>query len=262
MIKDLFFNLKLTCNACGCEIFAGYFCKECAEKMKINDKYCFKCGRSVISEGNICSFCYGKGQFYEKSRSAFLYIEPVSMLIKSMKFNGKKYLADIFGEILAPFVIKEFADADLITYVPMHKKDLRKRGYNQTYLIAKKICLLTGYKFSDVLEKTVRTKKQIKLNKNERLFNLKQAFSVKDKNEIKYKNVLVIDDVLTTGATAEAISERLYRAGAETVYVLTVASVGEREMKRKEEKKNGKKPSFFGKIFKKKCLHKEKNSVK
>lgn len=256
MLKDLFFNLKLTCNACGREIFDGYFCSDCAEKMELNTKYCVKCGRSVLNDAGVCSYCYGNRVYFDKARSVYSYKEPVSFLIKSLKFNGKKYLAEIFGEILSPYLIHDFGDADVITCVPMHQKDLKKRGYNQTELIARKIANTTGYSFDVLVEKFKRTKKQIKLSKKERLVNLKSAFKVIDKKKVFNKRILVIDDVMTTGATAEAISEKFINAGAEKVYFLTVASVGEKELKK------DRKVSFFAKIFKKKCLHMNENSVK
>ncbi len=256
MLKDLFFDLKLTCNACGREIFEGYFCKDCTEKMELNTKFCVKCGRSVLNDAGVCSYCYGNPIHFDKARSVYGYKAPVSGLIKSLKFNGKKYLAEIFGEILSPYVIRDFADADVITCVPMHEKDFKKRGYNQTELIARKTADVTGYSFDMLVEKFKRTKKQIKLGKKERLNNLKSVFKVIDKKKVFHKRILVIDDVMTTGATAEAISEKLFDAGAEKIYFLTVASVGEKELKK------DKKLSFFAKVFKKKCLHKNKNSVK
>lgn len=256
MLKDLLFNLKLTCNACGREIFEGYFCKECIEKMELNTKYCVKCGRSVLNDAGVCSYCYGNRVYFDKARSVYSYKEPVSFLIKSLKFKGKKYLAEIFGEILTPYVVRDFVDADIITCVPMHEKDLKRRGYNQTELIARKISDILGFKFDTVVEKFKHTKKQIKLNKKERLVNLKSVFKVIDKKKVFHKRILVIDDVMTTGATAEAISEKLFNAGAEKIYFLTVASVGEKELKK------DKKLSWFAKIFRKKSLHKTKNSVK
>ena len=248
-LNDLFFNTKLTCNVCSREIFKGYFCKDCQESFVYNEKYCSTCGRSVLNQAYRCNSCSNRLLYYSQARSVFCYMPPISTLIKSYKEKGRKYLGKIFGEILYPYVVKYFSGTDIITCVPMHEKDLKARRFNQTEIICREIENKLGYKFEHLLVKTKRTKDQRKLGKDDRRINLKSAFKVKDKSIVKGKNILIIDDVMTTGATVEALSERLISAGAQCVNVLTIASVGEKELKEKTNKTESK--NWFKRIINK-----------
>ncbi len=258
-INDIFFNLKLTCNACGRENDEGFYCKNCQDKLEYNQVFCDKCGRSVINKEMFCNSCQGKEIFYQKARSVFRYTSPVSDMILSFKYNGKRYLSTVFAQILAFPLLKEFSDTDFIINVPMHSKDRRKRGYNQTELLCKELSKISGYKFiNDVFEKVKRTARQATLTKDERRKNLIDAFKLVDKKAVKDKTVLIVDDCMTTGATVEILSQKLIKAKASKVYVLSVASVGEREL----GKRKNKKMTIFGKILQKMGLHKQKNVVK
>ena len=107
----------------------------------------------------------------------------------------------------------------------MHEKDFRNRGYNQSQLLATEVSLRTGVSVFDGVVKIKRTQRQAKLGRTERLKNLKDAYRVTDKKAVKDKVVVIVDDVSTTCSTAEALAEKLKKAGAKTVYLITVASV-------------------------------------
>ena len=109
-------------------------------------------------------------------------------------------------------------------YVPMTEKALKKRGYNQSKLLAEALSLKTEVPVLDCVVKVKETKRQATLKRGERLKNLKEAFRVCDKKAVKDKTIVLVDDVTTTGATAEVIAERLKSAGAKLVYLITVAS--------------------------------------
>ncbi len=258
-LNDIFFNLKLTCNACGKENREGYFCTECQDKIEYNEVFCDKCGRSVINKEMFCNSCQGKELFYEKARSVFRYTSPISDMILAFKYSGKRYYSKIFSEVLAYHLLKEFTDVDMIICVPMNEKDKRKRGYNQTELLCKELSKISGYRFvNNVFIKEKRTARQATLTKEERRKNLLNAFKLTDKKLVRDKVILIVDDCMTTGATVEILSQKLSMAKAKRVYVVTVASVGEREM----EKIKNKKMSIFAKFLQKMGLHKKKNVVK
>ena len=258
-LDDIFFNLKLTCNVCGRENGQGYFCKECADKLEYNDTICSHCGRSVINKEERCNSCQNRDTFYVKARSVFRYTSPITELIHGFKYSGKRYLSKIFADISVYLLLKNFADTDFIINVPMHPKDKRKRGYNQTELLAMEISKISGYTFINRLfEKVKRTKRQATLSREERGKNLTQAFKLTDKTIVKGKTVLIIDDCMTTGATVETLAEKLVKAKAKKVYVLTVASVGERELTGRKNKKLSKFAIFLQKMG----LHRDKNVVK
>ncbi len=121
--------------------------------------------------------------------------------------------------------INEFKNIDYISYVPMHKSKPKLRGFNQNFLLAKGLSKKLNIPLGkNILLKIKDTKSQSSLNKRDRLLNLKDAFEVSNKAEIKSKNILLIDDIFTTGSTVSECARCLKTAGANKVYVLTVAS--------------------------------------
>ena len=117
-------------------------------------------------------------------------------------------------------------NSDVMVFVPMLKKDQRKRGFNQSYLLAKELSnIISVPVLEDALVKVKKTKKQVGLKRKDRKVNLKDAFKLTSSKDIKDKSVLIIDDVMTTGSTVERIAELLKKKGAKIVKVLTVASV-------------------------------------
>lgn len=224
--KKHFFNPEWQCSICGEENFCGgYVCSKCESKLAYNDgAICMHCGRKVLVSGNYCSTCAEYMTAVDMARSVFSYEGEIRKLIKGLKYDNKRYLADMFAEKLAFLYFKNYFNADLITYIPMTKKAEKRRGYNQSKILAEMVGEKTGVKSVSCIEKVKETKRQAKLKRKERLKNLDGAFRVCDKTAVKGKTVLVVDDVTTTGATAQVIADRLKRAGAEKVYLLTVAS--------------------------------------
>jgi competence protein ComFC len=106
----------------------------------------------------------------------------------------------------------------------MTEKSEKRRGYNQSKLLAEALSRFTEVPVFYGLIKKSETKRQVTLGRKERLKNLQDSFRVKDKKSVVDKTLVIIDDVTTTGATAEVIAEALKRAGAKTVYLITVAS--------------------------------------
>lgn len=139
--------------------------------------------------------------------------------------NGGAYLKEFFADILAE-KLKELPAPDCMVYVPLTKKSLNRRGYNQTKLLAKalsertKIPVVYG-----AVEKVKTTAEQKGLTHKERRKNLNGAFKAVKKAELSGKTVLVLDDVLTTGATADEVCSTVLKAGAAQVYFASVASV-------------------------------------
>ena len=226
-VRKYFFNPKWKCNSCGKEIFEGeYFCPDCEKQLPFNDKaICEHCGRQVVASENYCSTCKESLLSIDKGRSVFVYDKPISAFIKNAKYDNKKYLLELFARYLSSAYLKHYFNADYITYIPMTEKALKKRGYNQSQVLANLVGLKVNVEVIGCLEKTKETDRQAKLTKLERLKNLEGAFKVVKRKEIKDKVILIIDDVTTTGATAENVAKRLKNAGAKTVYLLTVASV-------------------------------------
>ncbi len=220
------FNAKWRCVVCKREIFdGGYFCKKCKSKLPYNDgAKCLHCGRKLKNSQNYCTTCKGKITDIDKGRSVYNYEPPISALIKAMKYNNKRYLAQAFALDLSE-LYKESFEADFAVYVPATKKSVKKRGYNQSELLAREFSKLTDLPIVECLEKVKETDRQAKLDKSDRAKNIKDAFKVTDKKAVAFKRILIIDDVTTTGATAQAIAQILKKAHAEKVYLLSIASV-------------------------------------
>ena len=212
--------------ACGREIFEGDFCKECKDSLPFNDKkICDHCGRAVKFAEDYCSTCKGTLVSLDKCRSVFNYQPPISTLIKKMKYDNCRYLADVFSSYLSSLYFKNYFNADYLTYVPMTEKARKKRGYNQSQLLAQSLSAKIGVPVAHCVVKTKETTRQAKLNRADRLKNLIDVFKINDKKLIKDKKVVIVDDVTTTGATSQAVAELLKKAGALQVYLITVASV-------------------------------------
>jgi ComF family protein len=136
-------------------------------------------------------------------------------------------LAKPLGKLMVDYLLKngEFENKlDLIIPVPLHKNDLKKRGFNQSVLLGK----FVGDYFSIPVRESVLVKKkltpfQVNLSKKERSKNILRAFSVEKPKEIKGKNILILDDVFTTGSTVEECAKELTKARAKNIFVLTLA---------------------------------------
>ena len=161
----------------------------------------------------------------DKARSVFEYKDEIVGLIHKLKFGNGGYLARVFATEIYVLYLKNRFDADILTFVPMTERAKRKRGYNQSQLIAEELGKLLSLPVKDLSIKKEETKKQEGLTRKERLVNLEKAFKVTDKKSVKDKKIMIIDDVSTTGATAQALASQLKKAGANAVYLISVASV-------------------------------------
>lgn len=192
---------------------------------------CGICGK--IGEGYICNNCYNMFVInkiyknYNRERFHMLKYEGIirDKLIE-YKFNDKPHLYRMFYEIL----IKDknacdfFKGYDIIIPVPIHKKRKSLRGYNQSELIAKK--LSDEFKmpmYIDVLKKQINTIPQSSLGKKARKSNAQNVYKVDNMQKIKNKNVVILDDIYTTGATANECIKVLKDAGAYRVGIITIA---------------------------------------
>ena len=221
------FDDKWTCTACGREIFNDeYFCDECRNDLPFNDKYiCDHCGRATLSPEQYCLTCKEKLLSIDKARSVFIYQGVIKSLIKKMKKAENAYLSEVFSYYLSAVYFRNVFTADVVVYVPMTKKRERKNGHNHGKRLATSFASRVNLPVLNVIDKVKETKKQALLSAKERRDNLKSSFKINDKKAIKDKSVVIVDDVTTTGSTAEVLSELLKKAGAKSVILLTVASV-------------------------------------
>ncbi|WP_326498369.1 ComF family protein [Clostridium brassicae] len=193
------------------------------------------CNEYVSENKILCTVCLGK---IKKCRGCFeIHKENLnikcysatyySYIIKRLILN-LKYKSDFkAGEVLAKYMLETIENNkmkfDIITYVPLTKQSIKKRGYNQGRYLAKFIGDKTNKKVYRILKKCKQTKDQIGLSKEERWNNLKGSFQFINLKYFQNKNILIVDDVITTGATGFYCAKTLIKNGAKNVVILSAA---------------------------------------
>lgn len=186
------------------------------------------CGRpSDRPASYICSRCYETLPWYDEfAKSAFGYLEPVSQLVNIYKFNGAVYLTEDFADALElSFRKKHDATAvDVVVPVPLHPRRLAERGYNQSGLLAAAFAKRINRLCDETSLVRIRdTEHQSRSSGDDRRKNLKGAFRTADPSRIRGRTIVLIDDVMTTGATLDECSEALYAGGAYKVIPFVLA---------------------------------------
>lgn len=230
---ETIFPRAYTCDICGRETFGTNLCPDCEETVIFNDgATCPVCGRKTV-RAEICLECKDRPPLYKKAFSPVVYDGGGKILMAKFK-NGNGYLKEFFADITAE-KLKNSVGADCIVAVPMTDDAKRARGYNQSVLLAESLSNRIGIPvIKNAVIKVKSTEQQKHLTKKERTVNLESCFKITDKTFIAGKNILIVDDVMTTGATADALTKKLLRAGAKNVFVATVMSVEYRQFKDKK----------------------------
>lgn len=206
------------------------FCDACrANITDIASPICSKCGIPFVSregDDHTCSECLVEKKYFRKARAFGVYDGSLMEAIHLLKYKGKIALA----RPLSACVMKTFlqfwntSDIDLLVSVPLHLKRLRERGFNQAHLLITRWADSRQIPSDGVaLSRTRWTSPQTGLSREERHRSVKGAFSVLHPDRISGRRILLVDDVYTTGATANECARVLMSAGAEFVDVLTLA---------------------------------------
>ena len=160
-----------------------------------------------------------EGGLIDGAAYAYLYGGPAGGLVRNLKYRGVSRLAEPMGrQMLRAFDGLQPAQIDCVVPVPMHIRRTRKRGVNQALLLAREMAGGLGLPLAEALVRTRNTRQQARLDAAERLHNLDGAFAVAC--DVKGKRVLLVDDVCTTGATANACAEALLAGGASAVLLV------------------------------------------
>jgi ComF family protein len=215
-----------------------YLCSACIRGLvMVESPICVCCGlpfKSRQGGDHPCSDCIAAPKKFRIARAPLVYEQILTRVIHCFKYKGKIQLAAPLAELLRT-AYRQFWDQDsidIIIPVPLHLKRLRKRGFNQAYLLVRNWNTAAGQNWSgnsdlqierDALVRTVFTAPQSALGRSERAVNIKNAFALHDPAKIKDKRILLIDDVYTTGATVDECARILLKFGAEHVDVLTLA---------------------------------------
>ncbi len=180
---------------------------------------CIYCGSITDSRiHGFCHECYNSLSIYLRKTNftwyVFEYDKKIAGILKKAKYGKKPEAVKLMAGLLGSLLLKENMKFDMIVPVPMHRKSIGERGYNQSDIAARKISTVLSIPCrSNVLKKTKETKKQAELSKSARGLNLAGAFWA-DPVLMKGKNILLIDDIITTGSTVEECKNTLLAAGA------------------------------------------------
>ncbi|MBR4766291.1 MAG: ComF family protein [Clostridia bacterium] len=197
-------------------------CSECSEKArKIEEPVCLKCGMSKKN----CE-CKSRSRFFDGLCAPYEYEGVVKKGIHIFKFDGQRDNSRYYSHIMAQCVKNRFGDIyfDIVTSVPATVSSVKKRGFDQSSLLARGVAKELGLVYDcNVIKKIYETKSQHFLSILLRRGNLTGAFEVADKSKAEGKTVLLCDDVSTTGETLDECSKMLYLAGAEKIYCSVIA---------------------------------------
>jgi ComF family protein len=205
-------------------------CDECySEFPALHHPFCSVCGvpfTSKVEEDHLCEKCIRERPHYDELRSPYLYEDRIMDAIHLIKYSGKSYLAKSLGPLLESFA-KDWVTITkdmLMIPVPLHKKRLKQRGFNQSALLVKSVSRILDIEadyFSLIRIKYTET--QTGLNLEERRRNVKGAFEVSGRKNLNGKTVILVDDVATTGNTMNECASVLKKAGCDMVFGLTLA---------------------------------------
>ena len=232
-LLELLFPSNIYCIACGGIIDASRaysLCDKCVREFHwANGRTCEKCGK-ILQDSyihGVCTDCRDSERAFEKGYACVMYGLHERGLLLSFKYGGKTYIGAKIADAMADRLKHEDLEIDLVMPVPMHRSKEMRRGYNQAGIIASQLAKKLSLPYSaKLLLRTGNTAAMSRLAPEERRMNMENAFSVKEgvKKHIAGKRILLVDDIYTTGSTADACSRALVCSGARSVRVVSFAA--------------------------------------
>ncbi len=209
-------------------------CNECNQKISEDDNYfCVSCYSKLkyLSIADDRENIRRKSNFHNSIDEVYslFYFEPHTVsqkIIHMIKYEGMKNLGIQMGKALGEKLTQAGVKADKIIPVPLHISRKRERGFNQSEVIASGVSQIIGAPMvSGILKRARSTKSQTRLNREERLLNVHDAFELKIKPDLAGKSIIILDDVITSGATLLSCARLLKKLNAEKVIALSLAYV-------------------------------------
>lgn len=206
-----------------------YICENCFRQVRpIGPNACSLCGQPAegpIAHAYLCDACRLHRPHFDRARAALTY-ESFSRIIQIFKYNVGLWLAEDIIDILERAFLNEFPAecADAVFPVPLHPARFRRRGYNQSAVLAEGLARRLRLAFDPrSLRRARNTPTQTRLSAEGRRANMRDAFAVDRPEYVRGRAILLIDDVMTTGATFSECARTLKQAGAGRVYALAIA---------------------------------------
>ena len=220
MALDLLF--PRWCVGCGGE--GNFLCQSCQRSLpRIEPPFCPRCGKPHTG-GQLCSGCAEWSAVIDGIRSPFRFEGVVREVVHQLKYRNLRALAPLLSGLLSDYMRANPVPGEVLVPVPLHRKRLRERGYNQSRLLAEGLGRLNGLPMvADCLVRQKNNPPQARTaTVEERRDNVVGVFACRD-DRLRGKQVLLIDDVATSGATLDACAEVLKASGAVSVWALTFA---------------------------------------
>lgn len=217
------------CQLCDerCEASQS-LCGPCKAELPWLEGQCSICALPLETNGLICGQCLKRPPTFDHVAVPWRFAFPVDSLITRFKHQSRWPLGRLLAEHLARYLQHRFDEGlprpDILLPVPLARKRLRQRGFNQAQMLANWLSPVLNVPVrNELLQRIQDTQSQQELDAASRRRNLRQAFALSDERQVVGRHVAVIDDVLTTGATAEALARLLKRAGAVRVDIYCLA---------------------------------------
>jgi len=209
------------CRRCGEPANAG-FCPTCRSEFPSNESACRKCGRGPLPDQLSECPSHPKNWRIAGVVAPLIYMPPLEHYIHALKYDGERAIGRCLGQILADAAVCRRREIDALVAVPLHRRRLLERGYNQTLEIARPVsAALKLPLLQSGIVRSRMTAPQTSLSCTRRRENLVAAFTVT--RQVRGRALAIIDDVITTGATVNALAETLLHAGAARVEGWAVA---------------------------------------
>lgn len=216
--------LPRRCALCLGDAGPHGFCAGCRGDLPWQRRACARCALPLVeAAAPECGRCRVRPPPWHRALAPLAWSWPVDAALRALKFSGRLEFAFAFGEILADALAgaRALPAPDCVCPVPLHRWRHLRRGFNQATELCRVLCLRHGLPLDDSLRRVRATPPQSGLSRRARQRNLAGAFALR--GSLRGRHPLLVDDVMTTGATCARLAALLRRHGAETVTVLTVA---------------------------------------
>ena len=228
-IFDLLFPKNIKCCFCGEELNSQAkknTCEACVKSLPFIKNPCLKCGSEMGNNTQgLCLKCSKHNMDFLLARAVFSYEGRVVNMIKKIKYDGQTQKIENVIDYIINCYNQHNLHADVVTFVPMTKSKIKWRGYNQSQLMAEEFAKQKGLEIVETCEKVVDNESQTGFDFAKRKLNVENNFKflTEHKDKIKNKTVLIVDDVVTTGATVSEIARLIKKNGAKECLVLSFA---------------------------------------